>query len=267
MEVYAIPNYECTLSCPHCEIKDMKCKWNKDKFISAIESLPDGAAVTLFGGEPTMFSDRLEACWKTGKITSISTNLLHLNYVTWQVLLDQKISIATSWNHTRFNDILSLSRWLGNLEALAKVGRTCMILVTLTEDLIADDSWNDMIATFDSIDRTGACDRLLFESLISDDAQQEFYDRCDEWLCKIHHIWRWNFRNEIEEKVKNGWKFVCNDTWTLHPDGNMVFGCPHGKKKAICTKCFSCERKSSCKPCALQRCCTMPKQLAQILSV
>ena len=267
MEVYAIPNYECTLACPHCEIKDMKCKWDKDKFLSALHTLPQNAHVTLFGGEPTMFSDRLEACWKTGKVNSISTNLMHLNQTAWKVLFDRNISIATSWNFTRFNVNLPMCRWLSNLEALAGIGRKCMIMVTLTEDLISDKNWLEVLRAFDQIDRTNACDKLLFEHLVADDADQAFYDACDSWLCRIHWTWKWKFKNELEEKLKKGWKFACNDTWTLHPDGNMTFGCPHGKKKAFCMKCLKCKHKAECKPCSLQKFCTRPNQLAQKLGI
>ena len=142
-----------------------------------------------------------------------------------------------------------------------------MVMVTLTEDLISDKNQQEVLHAFDQIDKTNACDKLLFEHLVADDVDQAFHDACDSWLCKIHHIWRWKFKNEIEEKLKNGWKFVCNDTWTLHPDGNMAFGCPHGKKKAFCAKCLNCQHKSECKPCILQHFCTRTNKLAQILGV
>lgn len=267
MEVYAIPNYECTLACPHCEIKDMKCKWDKDKFLSALQALPQNAHVTLFGGEPTIFADRLEACWKTGRINSISTNLLHLSYEVWGVLLDKNVSIATSWNLVRFTKTLSEDRWLENLKTLAAMKRNCMVMVTMTEGLIEDRNWQKVLDAFERIDQTGGCNKLLLEYLISETTDQAFYEKCDEWLCKIHDIWHWKFKNELEEKLKNGWKFVCNDTWTLHPDGNMAFGCPHGKKKAFCMKCLKCKHKAECKPCSLQKFCTRPNQLAQKLGI
>lgn len=267
MEVYAIPNYECTLSCPHCEIRSMRCKWDKERFLSALRSLPDNAQVVLFGGEPTLFSDRLEACWKTGKITSISTNLLSLSYDAWKVLLDRKISIATSWNPVRFTESLPESRWLENLKALAAMKRDCMVLVTMTEDLIADNMWDSVLAAFDRIDSTGACSKLLLEHLVDDHMLPDLFQRCDAWLCKLHDAWRWKFTNKLEEKLKQGWKFICNDSWTLHPDGHMTKGCPHGKRRTLCKACLTCKRAAECKPCQLQKACTYPEQLAQRLLI
>ena len=34
--LYVIPNYECNLKCSHCDIKDLKCKYNKGALIKAI---------------------------------------------------------------------------------------------------------------------------------------------------------------------------------------------------------------------------------------
>ena len=51
--LYVIPNYECNLKCSHCDIKDLKCKYNKGALIKAItENTYD--EVILFGGEPTL---------------------------------------------------------------------------------------------------------------------------------------------------------------------------------------------------------------------
>lgn len=265
MEVYAIPNYECSLACQHCEIKDMKCKWDKAKFIKQLEDLPTNAHVTLFGGEPTLFADRLEACWKTGRVNSISTNLLHLSYEAWGVLLGKGIDIATSWNLFRFNDV-QYARWLENLRALAAMRRSAQVMVTLTEDLIAESNWSKVLDTFDQIDQTKGCNKLLLEHLISDDAAEDLHKRCDEWMCKLHDAWRWNMSNQLEEKLKTGWTFRCDDVWTLHPDGQLQKGCPHGKKTQLCKECLSCSKKDICKPCKLQCRCTFPKKLYEKLT-
>ena len=101
-KIYAIPNYECSLDCPHCDIHRKHIDYCRNAFISQLKRLENESQVTLFGGEPTLFKDRFIDICSNAKIASISTNLLDVDDDIISILSRTDISIATSWNMTRF---------------------------------------------------------------------------------------------------------------------------------------------------------------------
>ena len=88
--LYAIPNFECNLSCDYCDLKDKRVIYNEEKFLETLNSFQ--GSVVLFGGEPLLFKDRLYRILETGKIDSISTNLLMLDEKTVEYLKKIKLS-------------------------------------------------------------------------------------------------------------------------------------------------------------------------------
>ena len=101
---YAMITTRCNLSCPYCDIKSKDDGWDQDKFMETIRNF--NGWILLFGGEPTLYIDRLEHVMYSDpivskKIKSITTNLMILNDRTKKVFKDL-ISGATSWNPSRF---------------------------------------------------------------------------------------------------------------------------------------------------------------------
>ena len=61
------------------------------------------------------------------------------------------------------------------------------------------------------------------------------------------------------------WYFDCSEVYTLHPNGELVKGCPNHKTESVPMECYSCERAEFCRPCALHNYCTFPKKLAEAI--
>ena len=76
-KLYVIPTYHCNLKCPHCELHLRDDNFN-ESFYDVLSNNNIDLGV-LFGGEPTLYRDRLIKCLKTNKIHSISTNLIKLD--------------------------------------------------------------------------------------------------------------------------------------------------------------------------------------------
>ena len=245
--LYVIPNYECNLKCSHCDIKDLKCEYNEEALIKAItENTYD--EVILFGGEPTLYYDRLKACIDTGKITSITTNLIGLTSDKYDLIKD--LHVTTSWNPSRFNPI-QYSEWLDNIEKFEDL----TVLVTLTPELISIDPL-DFLKKANEWNVSG----ILFEQLISDKNTEKHFNDVDKWLCNITDKWNIKADNLILDRVNN-WYFDCDNTYTLRPDGEFVFGCPHGYNVSFTQKCLSCSKSLTCRPCKLQSWCSFPEEL------
>ena len=65
---------------------------------------------------------------------------------------------------------------------------------------------------------------------------------------------------KILDRVNN-WYFDCDSTYTLRPDGEFVFGCPHKYNVSFAQKCLSCSKSLTCRPCKLQSLCSFPEEL------
>lgn len=258
-KLYAELTTECNLHCPHCNIRNLSDGFNHDEFMKQLREF-DGEIV-LFGGEPTLYVDRLQEVVDDKeirkKIKSISTNLRVLTPQIKSILKDIKY-IGTSWNPNRFN-CLEYEIWRGILDFLATPEFDIIVMITLTEDLFnmnkfgflnMIDSWNPE-----------AIRAIRFEYLVADGLTQEYYDRADEWQADIYSKWRSKIPMDVEN-VKH-WYFDCSEVYTLHPNGELVKGCPNHKTESVPEECYSCERAGFCRPCALHSYCTFPKKLAE----
>ena len=254
-KIYAIPTYHCNLKCPHCELHLKEDNFS-EKFFEVLCSIEKGADITLFGGEPTLYRDRLERCLKTEKIASISTNLLLLDENLLSLYKEYGISIATSWNPQRFTDEQYLL-WMSNLRKLEQNGLDCIILITLTEDLLAYQEFNEHLKEWDNIKSING---ILFEPLLDYKMKTDLHSRADLWLCELYDNWHFSMRNMIAEKVKK-WNCDCSNVWTLNPTGELVRGCPQQEKKFILNECLGCSLAGICRPCHLQHICSFPKKL------
>lgn len=260
--VYAIPTYNCNLNCPHCDIHKRKIQFNEEKFIKTLIDI-HADSIVLFGGEPFLNKDVLKKCIETNKINSISTNLLLLDDDIFNLIQDYNISLATSWNPKRFTTE-QYKLWLNNLSKFKNTNTPIDVLITMTDDLITMSD-ERLLKILSDIDYLESVDGIVFEHLLDNNLDNLFHQRCDEWLCKIHNLWKFKLKNVIEERVLN-WNNNCSDIWTLEPTGELRFGCPQYIGRKIVDKCLTCELVSKCKPCMLQKHCSFPKKLYEVLS-
>ena len=260
-KVYAELTTECNLHCPHRNIRNFSDGFNHDEFMKQLREF-DGEIV-LFGGEPTLYTDRLCEVYHDEeirkKIKSISTNLVEVDPKIFSILTSIKY-IGTSWNPYRFTPSEYIN-WLNNLNWIGGSKTNVVVMITLTEDLfqIDKEEFLDMTAFWDP-DNINA---IRFEYLVADGLTQEYYNRADEWQADIYSRWRSRIPMDVEN-VKH-WYFDCSEVYTLHPNGELVKGCPNHKTETVPEECYSCERAEFCRPCALHSYCTFPKKLAEAI--
>lgn len=257
--LFAIPNFECNLSCGYCELKNRRVQYDEEKFLETLKEFQGN--VVLFGGEPLLFRKRLYKILETGKIDSISTNLLLLDRDIAVKFRD--INIATTWTPGRFNKE-ELDIWLEKLEILSEFNIDTKLLVTLSEDTVALEPIKvyDFLKTLEKF----SISSVLFEQLLDNSKGQEYYEKVDLWLCEIHKLFsNLRFINEIEAEIKQGWDFDCSDTYTLYPDGIIRRYCPQFSTFQINEMCYKCERNIECRPCMLQNKCVFPKNLGNLI--
>lgn len=257
--VYAIPTFHCNLKCPHCELRLKEDNYNRQAFLTTLQSIKS-TNITLFGGEPTLYTDRLIDAVKTGKITSISTNLIKVDQQLIDLIKQYDLYVSTSWNVTRFNGS-QYQTWIDNVNRLTDNEIDILLLVTLTDDLLTFDQsrlfsllWQWKLA---------GINRVRFEQLVDYSKDQAFYDRVDQWLVDVDNMWSFEFpENDVVNQIAN-WKYNCNTTYTLLPNGQLVFGCPQFEKSYLINDCLACQYAGVCRPCMLQKYCTFPKKLYQ----
>lgn len=257
--LYAIPNFECNLACGYCDLKNKHVIYNEEKFLEALNSFQGN--VVLFGGEPFLFKDRLYRILETGKINSISTNLLLLDSEMAERL--NGINIATTWTPKRFNND-TLKTWHEKLGILTEKEIETMLLVTLSEDTIGAEP-SKVFDFLKSLEKYSICS-VLFEQLLDYTKNQDYYDKADLWLCEMHEYFKdLRFTNEIEKQIKSGWYFDCSNTFTLYPDGRIRKYCPQFLTYTINRTCYKCPNNITCRPCMLQNRCVYPKKLSDLL--
>lgn len=257
--LYAIPNFECNLSCDYCELKDRYVKYNEKKFLSALDNF-DGQII-LFGGEPLLDKSRLFKILETNKIDSISTNLLLLDKKTAEKLAE--IGIATTWTPNRFTE-KQLDKWIDNLEALRQHNIDTKLLITLSEDTVSTKP--RMVYEFLKRLEKSSITSVLFEMLLDKSRPKEYYELCDLWLCEMREYFKdLPYINEIEEQIKNGWYFDCSQVFTLYPNGEIKKFCPQFSSYTLNTDCLKCERNTTCRPCMLQNRCVYPKKFGNLV--
>ena len=266
MRVYAVPNYECNLNCPHCELKDKHIQFDHDKFFNQLNSFTQNDIVILFGGEPTLYEDRFIEIMKTKKIMSVSTNLYRLSQNMIKSMEEQDfLLMSTSWNQTRFPNENEYHKWLITFNSLKKIKGEIIVLITMTQDLIDESNYQHVLQVIKDIDKYQNVRGILFEYYVGDYATDEFNEKCDDWLCKIHKDWNFRLSNIIENEIDH-WHKNCSDVYTLEPDGTLRPGCP--QNNGVCnvnSKCLTCEHSEKCQPCQLQIACAFPKKLYKLL--
>ena len=252
--LYIIPTYHCNLKCPHCDLH-LKNDDFDESFFNVLKNADVGFGI-LFGGEPTLYRDRLIKCLETNKIQSISTNLLNLDDELLSLYKEYDLSIATSWNPQRFSE-KQYQLWLNHLQLLFDNDLSCIIMITLTEDLLIYKDFEKHLKEWDKIKSISG---ILFEPLLDYNMEKDLHQRADEWLCQVYINWNYTFENMIVNRVKN-WNCDCSDIWTLNPNGKLNKGCPQREKEYVLKECLSCKLAGICKPCNLQHLCSFPKKL------
>lgn len=260
--LYALITKQCNLSCPHCDVKNnVKDNYNHEKFIEQVRNF-DGSIV-FFGGECTLYQNRLLSIAYddivSTKNKSISTNLTILNDDLINLFKDIK-NIATSWNPHRFNDD-EYQTWLENLNILSKNNIKVLVLITLTQDLIDIDP-KDFMKIISSWNKD-AISSIRFEQYIGDETTPDFFKDVDNWLCDTYNNWDSPIINSTPEYISRCYH-DCSEVYTLNPDGSMVHGCPHTQTINVPLECYECERVEICKPCILQRYCSIPKNFLKL---
>ena len=250
--VYAMVTTNCNLDCPHCDIKtDNADKWNAETFISQLNVKDHNI---IFGGEPSLHMDRVEKV--APYCDSISTNLLYLPQKLIE-LCDERLSVATSWNVSRFTPA-QYELWLKNVQ---KLKYKPLLLVTLTPDLLADETFLNRVQE----DFAPLFDSISFEQLHDSTKTQEYYDKVDEWLCTLYRGWTQKSIDLICNNFYGAPFYDCDNTYTLRPDGSMKYGCPQYDGAKVPMGCYTCEKAGTCRPCKLQSYCTAPKKLLQMI--
>lgn len=242
MTIYVVLTENCNLSCSHCRYS-VKTKdfFNKDKVISVLEELKD-ANIIIFGGEPTLYTDRLLSVLPYAN--SISTNLM-CNSATLDIIKD--LPIATSYNPSRFTK-KQYFRWVKNL---AKLSNKPTLLITLTKDLL-DIAPKELFDTL-PLHLIG---NITFEYEIANN-YTEYYTQVDEYLSQVYDLNPSIPINNFEQLAK-GYIHDCSQTYTLYPNGEIKYGCPNYYYSQPLDECYSCKMSSVCKPCALQQHCSFP---------
>lgn len=265
--LYAIMTHKCNLSCPHCTIKDANEKFDHIAFMSELNNFE--GKIILFGGEPTANRERMRAIFHSQEHTphrspigSIATNLIILDDEL--INLYNKIGyVSTSWNHTRFTPD-QYHTWLDNITRLGKSGVKPGIIITVTDDLM-DSPIEEFLKIVDEWP-SEYISWIKFEHLISNDNIPEYFDRADEWLCKLYTMWRSSITVETFDSSLM-WYHDCSEVYTLEPDGTIHNVCPNGLyvKGGVPSECLTCDKASECRPCRLQHYCSYPKKLHALI--
>lgn len=257
--IYAIPWYDCNLNCNHCEIHLRKEEYQPLEFKEELLSFcdePNVGTVVLFGGEPLLHKKEMWEILKLGVVNCISTNLLLMEDGLAKILADADISIATSWNPTRFTKE-QYDLWAKNLYETIEAGVDVKVLITLTPDLFEMDM-KEVISVMNRIEGVGV-KKFLFEPFVGD---KEYHKKADSWLCKFHNAYKGSMINEVEERLTD-WNCNCNETYTITPSGKVHRGCPMFKAPRVPKECVRCDKASFCRPCPLLKTCSYPKKLAK----
>ena len=254
-QLYVIPSFDCNLKCPHCFLRLRKEDFNEVAFFNSLQNTSAYYRI-LFGGECTLHFDRFKKCLETGLIDAVSTNLLNLSPEILELYKEHEIALATSWNPKRFNEE-QYKLWVENLRKLGENGLKCIILITLTEDLLSYENFDSLLREWDNIE---SIEGILFEPLLDYQMSKDLHERADLWLCNLYNKWNLRIRNLIADKVMK-WNCNCSDVWTLNPNGKLIRGCPQFEKKLVLNECLGCNLAGICRPCHLQHICSFPKNL------
>ena len=249
--LYAMITKNCNLSCKHCDIKsDDPDNYNENVFVDTIQKF--NGEVILFGGEPSLHEKRIKKVLQYAN--SISTNLLDISDEF--ISFCNHLNVATSWNPTRFSN-KQFATWINNVKRLKNKPA---LLITLTPDLICDTTYfNFFKNNFD-----GLFNDIVFEQLISDNINEEYFNKVDKWLVLLKKYWNMHMKSCSTTLKRKEWLFDCSHIKTLYPDGTLKNGCPQYTKVNIVNKCYPCNYVNICKPCVIQKECSCPIKLLSI---
>lgn len=249
---YVMPNTECDLRCAHCDISRNTIPYNENAFFDMLKQIDAerNKDVIVFGGEPTLYRDRFYKILAVlGEKPIVSTNLLNLDDRLIDAYRTGVRRINTSWNEFRFTDE-QFTVWKYNLLRLHLAGLKCTVMITMTYGLMKDGV-GTICGLLDELSYFPSVDRIQFEYLVSGN---NYATLADNWLCELHWHWpKWRFLHVLEDRIlKTGGLFnVCDDVSTLHPDGNLVFGCPHCRARTFIYRCLKCGNRKLCRPCVV----------------
>ena len=261
-QLYAMVTTNCNLQCPHCEIRTRPDNYNRDKFINTINSF-DGP-VMLFGGEPTLYEDRLFDIIDNNSaknIMTISTNLIFMNERLLKFYRTLNNCMATSWNPNRFTNE-QYRTWLSNLNILDNNNLKCLVLITLTNDLfdMGAEKFIDICKEWNH----NAIYSIKFEYYVGNNTE-DYYQRADQFLCDVYKLNDTKLYISNIDIVRNGYCVDCSNIYTLSPNGMITHGCPLGYKADLPIECSSCERSEYCKPCHLHKHCPFPHNFEKLI--
>ena len=244
--LYALVTEQCNLSCPYCTVKNKEDIFDRAKFLQQIRSF--NGEIIIFGGEPSLYPDRIRLMIPYAD--SITTNLLILTEELKQYY--NILDVATSWTPERFS-YQQFIQWKDNVRQLQKKPT---LLITLTPGVL---KYSPVLLQemFDEL-----VEDIVFEQLIDETKDQDFYKKVDMWLLSLYKSW--TGKTPIVT-FKEPWYFDCSETYTLYPDGTLRWGCPQLKQFSICNDCLNCSLANVCKPCMLQQYCTRPRKLMEAI--
>lgn len=268
---YLIPTRRCNLSCGHCDIsKTWTCE-DISEFMDSFRKLACKNCI-LFGGEPLLLKrDTFDEIVDSGKVSSISSNLLLLDSHVTRKLAENGISVATSWNYSRFRDGNELDAWFLNIVKLLENGIYVTILITLTEDLcFSAESKTIFFQVLDRISGIMDDERLMgnlrgvrFEPFVQ--STHELIMKADALMVEVYHR-NYKFINILADDYKRGNIHNCAEIYTLMEDGRLINSCPHEVNDNILEECLSCKYSKVCKPCKKQNVCTFFKRFFEVLN-
>lgn len=252
--LYAMVTRHCNLSCAHCDIRtDADDGWNEEAFLRALKAF-DGRRI-LFGGEPSVCIDRTKLV--APYCDSVSTNLLQATDEFLSVI--QNLGVATSWTPGRFTKEQERA-WLENVQRLHEKPT---LLVTLTPDLVMNPGTGRFMSL---LRRYGdSFSDVTLEQLEDATKPQEYYDYVDDWLCWLYKETEGQRHLFPQFQKGSKWIYDCSKTYTLLPTGELRYGCPQYKRTEIVAACYSCPIAEKCQPCRLQKKCTGPQKLLQLI--
>lgn len=260
--VYAMITQLCNLSCPHCDVYKLQDNWNKEKFLDQLRKFNGG--IVIFGGECSLYPDRIRLLLDdpiiNEKVNTITTNLTILDNELLE-LYKRIPSIGTSWNPDRFTPE-QYEIWMNNIKQIKEIDKSVGIIITLTDSLFEYD-FNKFLSMLYQLDEFENVTNIKFESLVSPTVDRMYFRRADDFLSKLYD--EWNFRIELFNirRVQDHF-FDCGMVKHLYPDGIMKTGCSHiGAPIIYSGDCLMCENASKCKPCQLQKYCTVPYNFAK----
>ena len=256
--VYCLLTKRCNLSCKHCDVYKYEDNWNQKKFVDTLRNI-DGKFI-LFGGECSLYPERIKLLLEDdiikNRIKSVSTNLLILNdeiLTFWRTIGN----IGTSWNPNRFNDI-QYQLWLNNLKVLSKYSNDINItLLIVLEDSLFTYDFDKFINMLKELDNMNIFKSVKFEPYVGSTSDRNYFIRSDNFLSKLYDHWNFNMILDNIERAQINF-FNCSKTYHVDPDGTLHIGCAHEETITYSNDCLTCENNSICRPCQLQKFCTVP---------